>query len=267
MRPTHLLSFVFVLLTVSAFGQVKTDKSNTGTFYTFQIEDPQENIDGYNLYVPKVCEAAGSDCPVLIFLQGGLGVGGEIDKIYNWALPKMLKDGKSGNAELDKLRLETFIVLMPHIAQGQFYQGPETFSYILEEINSNYNTNKEAVFLTGLSRGGHGTWGLADDFSFTAVAPVCGSTHGVEDFEDLTQTPIWVIHNTEDGVVSYDRSARAVTTLEGLGVTFYKNSSVAGTPYESHDRIFTSPDSESHDAWTVTYSSPEFYNWLLKYVD
>lgn len=268
MRFPQLISLFLLFLTASGLAQIKSDKNQTGSFYTFEIEDAHENMDGYNVYIPKACEDKDGGCPVLIFLQGGLGVGGEIDVIYDWALPKMLKDGSTGNAELDQLRLETFIVVMPHIESGQFYQYQESLSFVIEEVNRQFNTDRDAYFLTGLSRGGHGTWGIADDMTrtFKAIVPICGGTHGIEGYNYLPQIPIWVIHNTEDGIVSYRRSVQAVENIEALGVNFYRNEAVAGTPIAEYDHIFTSPEEESHDAWTATYSSVEFYRWLLKYV-
>lgn len=274
LRTNTMIRFVIALVftvsfAVSVTAQSKIEKAPTGIFYTFQIPDASENMDGYNIYIPTVCNAPNRNCPVLVFLQGGLGVGGEIEKIYNWALPKMLKEGQTGNKELDKLRLETFIVIMPHIRTGQFFESIETLRAIIEDVNDNYNTNPEAYFLTGLSRGGHGTWGLIDDMNdiFAAAAPICGDDDGIEHYDALQTVPIWVIHNTEDTVVDFYYSARVVDRLEEMGASFFKNTSVAGTPIAKYDQIFTAPELETHDAWTATYSSPEFYLWLLKYAE
>jgi predicted peptidase len=51
------------------------------------------------------------------------------------------------------------------------------FHHYLDEIEANYRVDKNRIYVTGLSMGGHGTWSLAlsaEPNRFAAIAPVCG---------------------------------------------------------------------------------------------
>jgi len=117
------LILFFLSIMPSATAQETTTTSKIATFKTIEKQYPNSTIDGYNIYLPSSYTKENKDFPILIFLQGGLGVGGEVDKIYNWTLPKMLKDAETLDNELRTLVADTFIVLMPHISEGQFYNN------------------------------------------------------------------------------------------------------------------------------------------------
>lgn len=268
MLKSILCTCLLFIISLS-FAQTQSETQGPfGTFITVEFGNVNQNIDGYNLYVPHSSKQSDTPYPVLIFLQGGLGVGGDVDKIYNWGLPKLIKQGTALDSQVNKYLLDTFIVLMPHIATGNFYSKPESITQILDQIYSDYNADSKRVYCTGLSRGGHGTWGLADDLkdTFAAVAPICGRTGGVENFQDLVNLPMWVSHNTGDGVVGFRHSQDAVQRIEQLaGYSFYNSTAIASSEFEQHDYIFTATVSDSHDAWTEFYTSPEVYAWFLKY--
>jgi predicted peptidase len=241
-----------------------------GTFQTIKKQYPGSQIDGYNLYVPNSCTATAEPFPVIVFLQGGLGVGGDVSTVLRWALPQMVQESSRLDTELDQLQRNTFVYIMPHLTHGDFYNNVEVIQAIIEEVLNQYNTDENRIYLTGLSRGGHGVWGLASKIpgTFAAIVPIAGATHGVRDYEALTKLPIWVIHNKGDAVVDHYRSDLAVRRIEKrTGKTFHRSSSVAATAYQDYDLIFTSSENpaEPHDAWTATYSSVNFYQWLLRF--
>jgi predicted peptidase len=252
---------------VSSLAHAQTTTSETGTFTTVEKQYPNSAVDGYNLYVPTSCTPQSASYPVIVFLQGGLGVGGDVDVIYGWGLPKMLKEPSGLSKDLKKLITDTFVVVMPHIEEGQFYTNEEAIQTNLKEVASSHNIDSKRVYLTGLSRGGHGTWGLASRIpeTFAAVAPICGGSHGISDYKALAQLPIWNSHNTGDQRVNYSASERTISRLEETGISFHNTTNIANTNYKKHDHIFTSTNSRSHDAWTDMYSNPNVYEWFLKY--
>ncbi len=265
-------TLLLLLFTTLFFGQdTATQKAITnhpGNFYTTTKNYTNSTIDGYNLYVPKSCTSKSKPFPVIVFLQGGLGVGGDVDVIYNWALPKRLKDTRKLSSEYNTLLANTFVVIMPHINSGQFYTNENAMRAILKEVAANYNINTKRIYLTGLSRGGHGTWGLASRMAdvFAAAAPICGSPSGVEDYKALSKIPIWASHNTGDGVVNYNNTLRTVERIESVSDRkFLRTSTISGTDYRKGDYIFTSGKSDSHDAWTEMYGDPKVFKWFLKY--
>ena len=269
-----LILFLLLLLPFLNFGQeIDVSRPNLasdhpGAIYTITKEYRNSDIDGYNLYVPKSCSKGSKKCPVLVFLQGGKGVGGAVEKLMKWGLPNKILTSTSVDTELDKYMRDTFIVVMPHIDGGQFFENEPAMRLILEEVIKNEKADPKRIYLTGLSRGGYGTWGLASRMSdvFAAAAPICGSGFGVTEYKNMVDLPLWVSHNTGDGVVNHRGSARAVEKLETVSnITFERTSSISSANYAKSKHIFTSTPSESHDAWTEMYGEVNFYKWLLRF--
>lgn len=241
-----------------------------GTFLTIEKQFPNSQVDGYNLYIPRSCTAASKPFPLIVFLQGGFGIGGKVDAIFKWELPKELKETYTLASELDQLKLNTFVYVMPHITSGEYYHGTAGIDQVIDEVVEQYNIDEERIYLTGLSRGGHGTWGVASKIPerFAAIAPIAGKTLGTTDFETLKDLPIWTAHNIEDESVDYSRTENAVRKLERLSEgKFHQTSTVAEADYLQHDHIFTSGanPAHEHDAWTEMYNAVNFYKWLLRF--
>lgn len=274
MKQIHRIT-LFILINIAAAGNVliaqhSEKESHPGTFYTVNKNYDNSNLDGYNLYIPNSCTKDSKAFPLIVFLQGGLGVGGKVDAIFNWELPKELKETKKLKNELDSLKLNTFIYVMPHISRGQFYTNEEAIKNVIEEVSANYNVDKQRIYLTGLSRGGHGTWGLASRISntFAAIAPIAGAPHGVENYENLTGIPILTAHNIADKIVRYDRTKNTIQRIEEKSnKRFYVAKTISEIDYENHDLIFISGEDEQkgHNAWTDVYNSTHFYKWLLRF--
>ena len=270
-----LLLLVTILFTTSILSaqQIDTtspalDESHPGTVLTINENFPRSSVDGYNLYIPKSCKKSSKKYPIIVFLHGGRLVGGDVAEVLNWDLPNAILESSSMDSELDILLRDTFIVVTPHIGHGEFYEGEVAMRTILDRIVQNENGDPERIYLTGLSRGGYGTWGLASRMSdiFTAVAPICGGSAGISDYNNLEGLPIWVTHNTKDRVVPYRASDGIVNRLEKLfEIPFHQSSSIKSANYKKYNQIFTSTVSESHDAWTEMHSSVNFYKWLLRF--
>ncbi|MEO1417990.1 MAG: prolyl oligopeptidase family serine peptidase [Bacteroidota bacterium] len=265
-----LLRYIFCIILF--FGSLHTfsQESRQGTFYTVEKMYPDSRLDGYNLYLPPSYDADSSDFPVIVFLQGGLGVGGEVDIIFNWALPRILKETQTLTTDLDRMRMNTFVYVMPHIQKGQFYENVPAISQMLDELISTYRIDPRRIYLTGLSRGGHGTWGVASKMPerFAAIVPICGDQQGVTDYQSLAELPIWAAHNPKDNIVKYDYTQSAVAKIEALSKTnFHQSKSIAAADWENHKRIFTSSSNpkKPHDAWTEVYNDMGFYRWLLRF--
>jgi serine/threonine protein kinase/predicted esterase len=225
-------------------------------------------MDGYTLYLP-VSHAEGEGLfPILVFLQGSYGVGGTISDISNWGLPRLIRDENDLSIERNRLLLDSFIVVSPHIREGQYYNHALLVKKIIHDVAAEYNGDLDRVYLTGLSRGGHGTWGIASRLpgTFAAIAPIGGRVDSVANFNKLAGTSIWIAHNTGDQVSPFADIANAVNTMEdGSNVEFLRidNGDASGTDYLNNKYILTAPRVDSHDAWTDMYSSVEFYKWLL----
>lgn len=269
----YFIAFVVINLSIlsnSILAQKIEKKSQPGKIYTIEKNYKSSNIDGYNLYIPNSCTDDSKAFPVIVFLQGGLAVGGKVDIIFNWGLPKDLKETKELGSELNDLKLNTFIYVMPHISSGQFYENVDAIKEVINEVLDKYNMDENRIYLTGLSRGGHGSWGVASKMPemFAAIAPVSGAAHGIDSYKNLNDIPIWTAHNIEDEIVDYNETENIVRKIEEIsGKIFYKSKTISDVDYKNNDLIFTSGEGEEkgHNAWTEMYNSVNFYKWLLRF--
>jgi predicted peptidase len=273
MKQLSLITFVAVNLSIIGNALIAQDLekgSHPGKFYTIEKKYENSNVDGYNLYIPNSYTNGSKAFPVIVFLQGGLGVGGRVDAIFNWELPKELKETKDLGSELKELKLNTFIYVMPHISNGEFYENVDVIKKLIAEVTSNYNVDEHRIYLTGLSRGGHGTWGVASKIpeSFAAIAPICGAAHGIADYSNLVKMPILAVHNIADHRVDYNETKNTVKKIEEIsGKSFSWLKTISEVDAESNDLIFISGegDQKGHDAWTEVYNNVNFYKWLLRF--
>ena len=273
MRSLFFFSFCWLSISFSVAQQgqvqsVQLDDAHPGLIETVIEDFTGSPIDGYNVYIPKSCKNGNKKYPMIVFLHGGGLTGGEVSRVLHYDMPKQILEGTSLASELESLLRDSFVVLMPHITEGQFYNGENAIRTIISRLIQNENVDAKRIYLTGLSRGGHGTWGLGARMAdvFTAIAPICGSGRGISDYDNLKGLPIWVSHNTGDGVVSYSSSERIVERIESrVNRSFHRSTNINSAAYESHDLIFTSKRSDSHNAWTEMYTDANFYKWLLRF--
>lgn len=271
MRPfksTLFITLVLFLLIVpyQSINAQNNETSNVnGNILTIEKSFNNSTIDGYNIFVPNSYKPNSKLFPLIIFLQGGLGVGGNVNSIFNWALPKLLLENK--DKPLNEV-LKKFIYVMPHLSTGQFYNNEMAIRAIINEISKEYNIDSNQIYLTGLSRGGHGTWGLASRMpdTFAAIAPICGAPHGITNYNALATLPIWTSHNIDDSVVSYNGTQRTIKKIEQLSNNvFFKTDAFSKVDYKKFDYIFISSQSDSHDAWTEFYNNKNLYKWFLRF--
>lgn len=259
--------YVYFLLILPSI--LSAQETRPGKVFILKKEYPGSAIDGYNIYIPNSCKQDSPSYPLIVFLQGGLAVGGEVKSILKWELPKDLLQAKSMKTKLDSLKYNTFLYVMPHLKYGQFYMNEEAIKTIIKEVTQKYNVDPQRVYLTGLSRGGHGTWGLASRIpeEFAAVAPICGSDKGIKYYASLLNLPIWVAHNVADNTVEYEESRWIVGQIEELSKKSFHRTLTVREADIQNDRIFTSSSNRSHphNAWTEMYNDPKFYKWLLRF--
>lgn len=269
----YFIAFVAINISILWNGLMAQDlqkDSHPGKFYTVEKSYENSNVDGYNLYIPNSSTNDSKAFPVIVFLQGGLGVGGSVDAIFNWELPKELKETRELGSELKELKLNTFIYVMPHISYGQFYENVDAIKKVITEVVSKYNIDEDRIYLTGLSRGGHGTWGVASKMpeTFAAIAPICGDDRGIDDYGNLAKTPILTAHNIADHIIDYNETEKIVSKIEEVsGKRFSQLKTISQVDADNNDLIFISGegDQKFHDAWTEVYNNVNFYKWLLRF--
>ena len=119
------------------------------------------------------------------------------------------------------------------------------------EIVAKNPVDRDRIYLTGLSMGGHGSWlnVAAHPDRFAAMAPVCGGGDPRE--ADLVKdVPIWVFHGAKDTTVPIRESYEMVEALRKV-----------------HGRVrFTVYPEAGHNSWDQAYSTDELYAWMLRQV-
>jgi dienelactone hydrolase len=119
---------------------------------------------------------------------------------------------------------------------------------ILDEVERSYRTDKDRVFLTGISMGGFGAWAIAaaDPDRWAAVVPISGGSDP-DTAAKLTNLPIWCFHGAADRIVPADESRRMVAAVEQAG----------------GKSLFTEFEATGHNVWDAAYGSRELFTWLL----
>ncbi len=176
----------------------------------------------YALYVPPSYDSAQS-YPLILCLHGA---------------------GFTGQAYLDRWvpRLEDrYILACPTISMGTWWTrfGEDLTLAILQSVSAEYHIDPERIFLTGMSNGGIGAWiiGMHHADLFAGIAPMAS---GIDDVlfpfvENLTHTPVYVIHGAEDQVMPVQLSRDLVREMERQGVPHL---------YREHD--WTHPHAGGH---------------------
>ena len=121
---------------------------------------------------------------------------------------------------------------------------------VRQMVSDGLPVDRRRIYLTGLSRGGQGTWDFAMRYphDFAAIAPIAA-------YSDINQpcrlkgVPVWVFHGGNDGTVPLAKDQALVDAGRACGV----------------DITFTVYNDSGHDAWTRTYDDPALYAWFLKH--
>jgi predicted peptidase len=160
------------------------------------------------------------------------------------------------------------IVVMPQarLPLGWMGANAEMALKALDQTETEFSTDRNRVYLTGLSMGGAGTWYVAyrhpNRFaallaicarvrpSATTVDPVVPAADG-EPFATLAarikHLPIWVFHGDADNTVPVDESRGIVAALKTLNVPV-KYSELPGI---------------GHNSWDAAYRDPDVATWLF----
>lgn len=152
------------------------------------------------------------------------------------------------------------IVLVPQCPKGKGWVrqpwGPgiaEVLMGLLEQkIFPAYQVDLSRVYITGVSMGGFGTWGMLRAYPdvFAAAVPVCGGWDLDDDVAMvpvMKDVPIWAFHGALDEAVPVERSSDMAAALEAVG------GNIRYTEY---------PD-EGHTISERVYNEPELLPWLF----
>lgn len=225
---------------------------------TYTDTDKYENATlPYRLHVPEDYDPQVS-YPVVLFLHGAgeRGNDNEVNLARNNTLPDLAKDS-------DK----PCIIVVPQCpanqqwvntpwANGNYVQDNIPMSTplsmvkdLLDNIEEEYNIDRNREYIMGVSMGGFGTWDMITRYPdrFAAAIPICGGADPTKT-ELIKNMPIWTFHGTADTDVPYKGTKAMVDALKTAG------SNVNFITYEGVNHAGT---------WVKAYQEPNFYSWLF----
>ena len=245
MSKSPIVLFAFALCSMGCTLLTQLTEANTGQHpQSFKAEITKTLRANYLLYIPDQYPTSLKEWPLILFLHGSGERGSDLSKVEDHGIPKLIaKEGKNF----------PFVIASPQCPKNSFWDNElqiDILSGILDDVLSQYRIDKDKIYVTGLSMGGFGTWGIAEAYPnrFAGIAPICGGGDP-ENAESIAHLPIWVFHGANDPRVPLRRSEEMVTALQKAG------SKVKFTVY---------PDT-GHNAWTETYNNPDLYEWFLKH--
>jgi predicted peptidase len=202
-------------------------------------------IRKYAIIVPRAYDGA-TAIPAILFLHGAGEVGSDGSRQLLIGLaPAMLADPERWPA----------IAIFPQLPDGgdnklHWRDEEQAVMAMLDATRREWNIDPARIYLTGLSRGGAGTWFIASRHPdlFAAAMPVCGYGDPAEVAPTLTKLPIWAFHGMKDDVVTPDKTRAIVEAIEAAG------GSVKTTYF---------PEA-NHNAWDPTYRDPATAQWLFE---
>ena len=214
----------------------------------------------YQVYVPAEWNKS-KQWPVILFLHGAgergddglaqtqVGIGGAI-RFHSDRVPA--------------------VVVMPQCRKGIWWTAPEMEEMALAALDTTvkqFRGDRARLYLTGLSMGGYGTFGLGARQSgrFAALVPICGGVRlprrpnlpAVEEpagdpyaatAGKIGKTPIWIFHGGADPTVPVTESQKLVEALKAAG---------AAPKYTEYPGV-------GHNSWDKAYGETELWKWLFE---
>ncbi|MEM8710588.1 MAG: protein kinase, partial [Planctomycetota bacterium] len=245
-----------------------------GRFSVHEGDFPGEVVDGYALYLPLSYGSGEASYPMILSLAGGCYVGGDIECLVQGGMLRDIKhrlySGPDLESEYDRLILDSFIVVAPHMTCGsfderQYFNEEEAIATILDGVSREFRVDENRVYVTGGGRGGHGTWGLASRMPgrFAAAVPLRGQRVGITDYAALSDMPIWASHLFGDSEVAFEHTKKAVERIE----------SESGEPFQRLGSLRPEGDGYLDERHLLTayegcglanlYASSHVFKWML----
>ncbi|WP_052446607.1 carbohydrate-binding protein [Candidatus Soleaferrea massiliensis] len=156
-------------------------------------------------------------------------------------------------------------VVAPQVPGDLRWNSPEVEQALLkliDELIAGYNIDADAVYITGLSMGGQGTWNMITKYPerFAAAMPLCGRLDDTirDNLKNAVSLPISIFHVNGDPSVPVENSREAYSTLLELG-----SQNVTYTEYESDHPGLVSGN--AHHAWEIAYDDTDVLDWMFGY--
>jgi len=204
----------------------------------------------YIMYVPRAYAADTSDArwPVIVFLHGSGECG--TDGL------RQLSQGL-GQAIQRQPERWPFVVLLPQLPSRdmQWSAYDDLVMAMLGSARAELRLDDDRTYLTGLSRGGAGTWsiGAAHPGTWAALAPICGYGDPEASAPLLSRMPVWCFHGDADDIVP---AAQSVAMVEAIRAAARAKGEADLTRLSIYPGV-------NHGSWDRAYAEDELPGWLL----
>lgn len=203
-------------------------------FSEHAVERPGGPPIRYMQYVPPGIRAP---APLLVFLHGSGEAGHDLSVV-------------TAHGPWDYVRSHAdspFVVVAPQLDVDQEWP-PELVKAVIDKALATLPLDHDRVYVTGLSRGGGGTWDFAMKYPcmVAAIAPVSGYSN-LKQPRVLKGVGIWAFHGAKDDVVPPADEQALIAAARAAGI----------------DVNYTLYPEGNHNAWDAAYSDPTLYLWLL----
>ncbi len=210
-------------------------------FVTKTVANPDGTSSPYVVFVPHAYDGT-KPYPVILFLHGSGETKGGPKQPVEVGLPLAIKKQE---------KTFPFITVIPQSEKRTWKADSDDGKRALKALDATlaeYKTDPQRVYLTGLSMGGFGTWGMAAAFPerWAAIVPVCGSGNPAT-AEKIKDLPCWAFHGDKDTAVKVEGSRNMVEALKKAG----------GSPK------YTEYPGVGHNSWDQAYGTAGLYAWLL----
>ena len=212
----------------------------------------------YGIYIPKNYDC-GETYPLLVFLHGAGERGDDNSLQLTVALQSMFNDPSSPVYDsivvAPQCPIDRQWVMVPFdCGNYSVADTPESEELIavcgiIRECLSEYNIDRNRIYVTGISMGGYGTWDMLcrHGCRIAAGMPICGGAD-TGYAKKLKNIPIRTFHGSEDGAVPPSGTRKMYAALRKAGST------VAS---------YTELDNMDHGIWDTVYSDTSNLEWLF----
>ena len=119
----------------------------------------------------------------------------------------------------------------------------------LDQVESEFSTDPNRIYVMGLSMGGYGVWDCVTRFPqrFAAAILTCGGGDESTVNPEVAQVPIWVFHSSNDPVVPVVRDRNMVKAMTDAG----------GHPRYIENNYL------GHCCWGEAWETHDLFDWLF----
>ena len=249
---------LFLILAVISF------VVNAQDFSSYKKEILIDGLDTlkYRILYPENFDTT-KKYPIIFFLHGAGERGNDNDKQLTHGAKLFLTDDFrknhpavvifpqcNANSYWANLELETIntVRFFNFVKGGAPTKPMALLLKLIDKITKESFTDKNRVYVGGLSMGGMGTFELLrrKPHTFAAAISICGADN-IANVKKYKNVPLWIFHGGIDDVIDPQFSYSVYKELKNLG----------------HEPKFTVYPKANHNSWDSTFAEPELMNWLL----